>query len=156
MASCLHPGWVPGTAKAELLHEGEWDRSWEWHRASPHWQDTIPPHLSMAMVDGGSGAGIFSKFQQETSLETSYQHCMFGVQSVWRAICARKAGDRPVLRDTYNIVKASPRHLSPSLNRSPGPWAENVGRWGLSEQFRPVSALTTLTLNANRLSGPRS
>lgn len=70
--------------------------------------------------NGGSGPGLFSELQQETSLETSYQHCRFGVHP-GRAVSARTAGDRAGLRDTYNIVQASPGHLSPSLNRALGP-----------------------------------
>lgn len=125
--------------------------------------DRTPPHRIWAwpwwcpsrIVDGGSGAGLFSSSSRRPTLrQATNSACLEG-----KVICARKAGDRVGFRDTYNIVQASPRHLSPSLTRSPGSWAENVGRgprWVLPGQFTPVSALTTLTFSANSLSGPRS
>jgi len=68
-----------------------------------------------------SGPGLFGELHQESSLETSYQQWRSGVHPGKAASSRTEGGDRDGLRDTYNIAQASPRHLSPSLNKAPGP-----------------------------------
>lgn len=136
-----------GAAKAGLLHQGEWARSRGWHGASPHRQGTVSQHQSRARVvtgpstrcNGGSGPGLFSELQQETSLETRYQHCRFGVHPR-RAVSARTAGDRAGLSNTYDVAQASPGHLRPNLDRAPGPWAEKCGQRSKVRLFRAIKA----------------
>ena len=89
--------------------------------------------------NGGSGPGLFSELQQETSLETSYQHCRFGVHP-GRAVSARTAGDRAGLRDTYNIVQASPWTPEPKLKQSSWAMSRECGQRSKMRLIRAIQA----------------
>lgn len=159
MARWLQWGWVPGSSTSRAAAWGRMSHEPRVTQSKP----SLTGHGPTASEQGHGGNRSIDKVSWWARSRSSQQAPVwrqggFGVYP-GRAIGATTAGDRAGLRDTYNIVQASPGHLSPSLNRAPRPWAKSVGRgprWGWSGQFRPVSALTTLTWSAQNLWGPRS